>query len=92
MKWMLAGVAAGTASALYLAFTYHPLLLHGTIHAVIFASGLIAGSVTNTLTARKAGRYVTGALPVHLAIHFLVIGDLAQLIGVSHVLNFASLP
>ena len=92
MKWMLAGVAAGTASALYLAFTYHPLLLHGTIHAVIFASGLIAGYVTNTLTARKAGLYVAGALPVHLAIHFLVIGDLAQLIGVSHVLNFASLP
>lgn len=92
MKWVLAGVAAGTASALYLAVTYHPLLLHGTIHAVIFASGLIAGYLANALTAKKAGAYVAGALPVHLAIHFLVIGDLAQLIGVSHLLNLTSLP
>lgn len=92
MKWVLAGVAAGTASALYLAATYHPLLLHGTIHAVIFASGLIAGYFAKALTAKKAELYVAGALPVHLAIHFLVIGDLAQLIGVSHLLNLASLP
>jgi hypothetical protein len=94
---VLAGVAAGAASALYLAsFTYHPpllLLLHGTIHAAIFASGLIAGYFAKALTAKKAGLYVAGALPVHIAIHFTVIGDLAQLmIGVSHLLNFASLP
>ncbi|MEO9295649.1 MAG: hypothetical protein ABI347_08630 [Nitrososphaera sp.] len=93
-KWVLAGIAAGAASALYLAFTYHPLLLHGTIHAAIFASGLIAGYFAKVLTVKKAGLYVAGALPVHLAIHFTIIGDLAQLLttGVSHLLNFVSLP
>lgn len=93
MKWVLAGIAAGTASALYLAYNYHPILLQGTIHAIIFASGLIVAYFAKMLTAKKAGLYVAGALPVHLAIHFLVIGDLAQLIGVSHLLlNLESLP
>lgn len=93
MKWVLAGVAAGTVSALYLAYAYHPLQLQGAIHAVIFASGLIAGYFAKALTAKKAGLYVAGALPVHLAIHFLIIGDLAQLMGVSHLLLSAtSLP
>jgi hypothetical protein len=32
---------------------------------------------TKTLTAKKAGWYVAGALPVHLAIHFVVIKDLS---------------
>ena len=45
------------------------------------------------LTVKKAGWYLAGALPVHLAIHFVIIRDLAQLIGVSHaLLNFLSLP
>jgi hypothetical protein len=93
MKWVLAGIAAGTASALYLAYNYHPILLQGTIHAIIFASGLIAAYFAKALTAKKAGLYVAGALPVHLGIHFVVIGDLAQLIGVSHLLlNLESLP
>ena len=90
-KWALYGIGAGAASALYLAYTYHPLLLHGTIHAAIFASGLIAAYLAKTLTAKKAGYYVAGALPVHLVIHFIVIRDL-QLTGVSHLLNFLSLP
>jgi hypothetical protein len=90
-RWALYGIAAGVASALYLAYTYHPLLLHGAIHAAIFASGLIAGYFAKTLTAKKALYYVAGALPVHLAIHFVVIRDL-QLTGVSHLLNFLSLP
>lgn len=89
--WALYGIAAGAASALYLAYTYHPLLLHGTIHAAIFASGLIGAYFAKTLTAKKAGYYVAGALPVHLAIHFIVIRDL-QLTGVSHLTNFLSLP
>jgi hypothetical protein len=45
------------------------------------------------LNVRTIGLYLAGALPVHLAIHFTIIGDLAQLIGVSHILlNFLSLP
>lgn len=91
--FLFAGIAAGIASALYLAYNYHPILLNGTIHAGIFASGLVAMHIAKRLTARTAGWYLLGALPVHLAIHFTVIGDLAQLMGVSHaLLNFLSLP
>lgn len=91
--YLLIGIAAGVASALYLAYNYHPLLLNGAIHAAIFASGLVAMYFTKKLTAKSAGWYLAGALPVHLAIHFVIIGDLAQLIGVSHaLLNFLSLP
>jgi hypothetical protein len=92
--WTLAaGITAGTASALYLAYNYQPILLNGAIHAAIFASGLVAMYLARKLTAKMAGWYVAGALPVHLAIHFVVIRDLNQLIGVSHsLLNFSSLP
>lgn len=91
--YILAGVAAGVASALYLFYNYHPLLLNGAVHAAIFASGLVAMYFAKKLTVKKAGWYVAGALPVHLAIHFVIIKDLAQLIGVSHaLLNFLSLP
>ena len=93
IKYLLAGIAAGTASALYLAYNYHPLLLNGAVHAAIFASGLVAMHFAKRLDARSAGWYLLGALPVHLAIHFTIIGDLAQLTGVSHaLLNFLSLP
>ncbi len=90
---LLAGLAAGTVSGFYFAFYYHPVLLNGTIHAAIFGSGLAGMLIARKLTASKAGWYIAGALPIHLAIHFLVIGDLAQLMGVSHILlNFASSP
>ena len=39
MIFLLIGIAAGVASALYLAYNYHPVLLNGVIHAGIFASG-----------------------------------------------------
>jgi hypothetical protein len=74
--FLLAGIAAGVASALYLFYNYHPILLNGAIHAGIFASGLVVMHFAKKLTARTAGWYLVGALPVHLAIHFLVIGDL----------------
>jgi hypothetical protein len=91
--FLLTGIAAGAASALYFAYNYHPISLNGTIHAAIFASGLVAMFFAKRLTARAAGWYLVGALPVHLAIHFTMIGDLAQLMGVSHaLLNFLSLP
>jgi len=91
IRYILAGIGAGATSGFYLYFTYHPLLIHGAIHAAIFAAGIIAMLITGTLTAKKAGAYIAGALPVHLAIHFLVIGDL-QRIGVSQLLNFSSSP
>lgn len=91
MRYVLSGIGAGAASAFYLYFIYHPLLIHGVIHAAIFSAGIIAMLMTGTLTARKAGAYVAGALPVHLVIHFLAIRDL-QLIGASQLLNFSSLP
>ena len=91
IKYALAGVGAGAASAFYLYFMYDPLLLHGVIHAGIFAAGLIVMIVTGNWTSKSAGAYIAGALPVHLAIHIFVIGDL-QLIGVSQLLNFSSLP
>ena len=55
--WVFAlGIAAGLASAMYLAYNYQPILLNG-------------------------------------AIHFVIIRDLAQLMGVSHFsLNFGSFP
>jgi hypothetical protein len=94
IKYVLAGVGAGAASALYLAYSYHPILLHDAIHAFIFSSGLIAMYLAKTLTASKSGYYIAGALPVHLALHYFVVKDLASLIGtgVSQALNFGSLP
>jgi hypothetical protein len=76
--FLLIGIAAGVASALYLFYNYHPILLNGTIHAGIFTSGLVAMYFVKKLTARTAGWYLAGALPVHLAIHFTVIGDLSN--------------
>lgn len=91
--FLLAGIAAGVASALYLFYNYQPILLNGAVHAAIFGSGLVVMYSAKKLTARTAGWYLVGALPVHLAIHFVIIGDLAQLTGVSHaLLNFLSLP
>jgi len=91
--YLLAGLAAGIASALYLFYNYHPLLLNGAVHAAIFATGLVAMYFAKRLSAKSAGWYMAGALPVHLAIHFVIIRDLAQLMGVSHILlNFLSLP
>jgi hypothetical protein len=91
--YLLVGIAAGVASALYLFYNYQPILLNGALHAAIFGSGLVVMYLANKLTAKNACGYLAGALPVHLAIHFTVIGDLAQLIGVNHaLLNFLSLP
>jgi hypothetical protein len=91
--FLLAGIAAGVTSALYLFYNYQPILLNGAVHAAIFGSGLVVMYFAKRLTARTAGWYLVGALPVHLAIHFVIIGDLAQLTDVSHaLLNFLSLP
>ena len=91
--FLIAGAVGGAASALYLAYNYHPLLLNGAIHGGIFVSPLVAMYFVKKLNLRTSGLYLAGALPVHLAIHFRIIGDLAQLIGVSHILlNFLSLP
>ncbi len=91
--FLIAGAVGGATSAFYLAYNYHPLLLNGTIHGGIFVSPLIAMYFIKKLNMRTGGLYLAGALPVHLAIHFTIIGDLAQLIGVSHILlNFLSLP
>ena len=91
--FLIVGVVGGAASALYLTYYYHPLLLNGAIHGGIFVSPLVAMYFVKKLNMRSSGLYLAGALPVHLAIHFTIIGDLAQLIGVSHLLlNFLSLP
>ena len=91
--FLLAGIAAGVASALYLFYNYQPILLNGAAHAAIFGSGLVVMHFARRLTARAAGWYVFGALPVHLAIHFLMIGDLTQFMGLSHaLLSILSLP
>jgi hypothetical protein len=91
--FFLAGLAAGAASAFYLVYNYHPLLINGVIHSGILVSVLFAMYFAKKLNIRTAGLYMAGALPVHLAIHFAIIGDLAQLMDVSHILlNFLSLP
>jgi hypothetical protein len=91
--FLIAGIVGGATSAFYLAYNYHPLLLNGAIHGGIFVSPLVAMYFAKKLNVRTTGLYLAGALPVHLAIHFTIIGDLAQLIGVSHILlNFLSLP
>ena len=90
---LIVGAVGGATSAFYLAYNYHPLLLNGVIHGGIFVSPLVAMYFVKKLNMRSSGLYLAGALPVHLAIHFTIIGDLAQLIGVSHLLlNFLSLP
>jgi hypothetical protein len=91
--FLFAGVLAGATSAFYLAYNYHPLLLNSIIHGGIFVSVLVVMYFVKKLNMRTFGLYLSGALPVHLAIHFAIIGDLAQLMGVSHILlNFSSLP
>ena len=91
--FLIVGAVGGATSAFYLAYNYHPLLLNGVIHGGIFVSPLVAMYFVKKLNMRNSGLYLAGALPVHLAIHFTIIGDLAQLIGVSHILlNFLSLP
>ncbi|HKY11439.1 MAG TPA: hypothetical protein VJL79_05990 [Nitrososphaera sp.] len=91
--FLIAGAVGGATSAFYLAYNYHPLLVNGAIHGGIFVSPLVAMYFVKKLNVRTIGLYLAGALPVHLAIHFTIIGDLAQLIGVSHILlNFLSLP
>ena len=91
--FLIVGAVGGATSAFYLAYNYHPLLLNGVIHGGIFVSPLVAMYSVKKLNMRSSGLYLAGALPVHLAIHFTIIGDLAQLIGVSHLLlNFLSLP
>jgi hypothetical protein len=91
--FLIVGAVGGATSAFYLAYNYHPLLLNGVIHGVIFVSPLVVMYFVKKLNMRSSGLYLAGALPVHLAIHFTIIGDLAQLIGVSHILlNFLSLP
>jgi hypothetical protein len=93
LTFLIVGIVGGAISALYLAYNYHPLLLNGAIHGGIFVSLLVAMHFVKKLNVRTGGLYLAGALPVHLAIHFTIIGDLAQLIGVSHILlNFLSLP
>jgi hypothetical protein len=74
--YLLIGFAAGVASALYLYYNYHPILLNGAVHAAIFGSGLVAMFFAKKFNAQTAGWYLAGALPVHLSIHFFVIGDL----------------
>ena len=91
--FLIAGAVGGATSAFYLAYNYHPLLVNGAIHGGIFVSLLVAMYFVKKLNVRTIGLYLAGALPVHLAIHFTIIGDLGQLIGVSHILlNFLSLP
>jgi hypothetical protein len=91
--FLIVGIVGGATSAFYLAYNYYPLLLNGAIHGGIFVSPLVAMYFIKKLNVRTSGLYLAGALPVHLAIHFTIIGDLGQLIGVSHILlNFVSLP
>ena len=91
--FLIVGAVGGATSAFHLAYNYHPLLLNGVIHGGIFVSPLVAMYFVKKLNMRSGGLYLAGALPVHLAIHFTIIGDLAQLMGVSHLLlNFLSLP
>lgn len=91
--FLIVGAVGGANSAFYLAYNYHPLLLNGVIHGGIFVSPLVAMYFVKKLNMRTSGLYLAGALPVHLAMHFTIIGDLAQLIGVSHILlNFLFLP
>ena len=91
--FLIAGIAGGATSALYLTYNYHPLLLNGAIHGGIFVLPLVGMYFVRKLNVHTSGLYLAGALPVHLVIHFAIIGDLDQLIGVSHILlNFLSLP
>jgi len=71
------------------------ILTTGTLGwtARIFVSPLVAMHFIKTLNMHNASLYLAAALPVHLAIHFTIIGDASQLIGVSHnLLYFLSLP
>jgi hypothetical protein len=59
-----AALAAGAASAFYLAYNYyHRLLLNGVIHSGILISMLVICILSKKLNMRTAGLYQAGAPP-----------------------------
>ena len=76
--YLLIGIAAGVASALYLYYNYQPILISGAIHTGIFASGVVVMYFAKKLTTRTASWCLVGALPVHLSIHLTITGDLGS--------------
>ncbi len=52
--FLIAGIAGGATSALYLAYNYHPFLLNGAIHGEIFVSPLVAMYFIKKLNMRTA--------------------------------------
>lgn len=80
--FLLAGIASGLASAVYLYFNYQPAFIQLPIHGAMFVAAYLLLSLA-LRTGRSAGHrkllgaYLIGALPPHLAIHALLIGDIS---------------
>ena len=92
--FFLAALAAGAARCIIPVYNYHPLLVNGVIHSGILVSVLVVMHFVKKIECMCWWTIcMVGVLPVHLAINFAIIGNLAQLMDVSHILlNFLSLP
>jgi len=79
--FLLAGIASGFASAIYLYFNYEPVLLQLPIHVAIFMTGyfllrrFLPVPKFNIKDWKPLSIYLIGALPIHLTIHATVIKD-----------------
>jgi len=82
LQFLLAGIASGFASALYLYINYEPILLQLPAHAAIFMAGYFL--LRRFLHIAKFGSkdwkplsiYLVGALPLHLTMHVMLIKDI----------------
>jgi hypothetical protein len=82
LAFLLAGIASGFTSAMYLYFNYEPVLLQLPIHAVIFIAGyfllrrFLLVPKFSVKDWKPLSIYLIGALPIHLTIHALLIKDI----------------
>jgi len=82
LQFLLAGVASGFASAMYLYFNYEPILLQLSIHAAIFMAGyfllrrFLHATKFSTKYWKPLSIYLIGALPLHLTIHATLIKNI----------------
>lgn len=80
IQFLLAGIASGFASAMYLYTNYEPVSLQLPVHAIIFMAGyfllLRFQHFAKLKDWKLLGIYLVGALPLHLTIHATLIKDI----------------
>ncbi|MCS7141210.1 MAG: hypothetical protein NZ888_03375 [Candidatus Nitrosocaldus sp.] len=73
---LISGTISGLASALYLYINSEPYAIQLAVHALILISGYIVYKMKIYTATKGIALYMACALPSHLAIHILLIGDI----------------